>query len=95
LSCLAQKLGTHFLVRTCVDRLAEDGSTTVGAEMKESGLRGLQSLTVRNKQALERDVVPDGIRTGFDGRCRPGCAKLPGSLFVHVNEDESYDKQDE
>ena len=37
-------------MRTCVDRLAKDGSTTVGEEMKESGLRGLHSLTVRNKQ---------------------------------------------
>jgi Transposase DDE domain len=37
-------------VRTCVDRIAEDGATTVGAEMKESELRGLHSLTVRNKQ---------------------------------------------
>jgi hypothetical protein len=49
LFCLAQKLGTHFLIRTCVDRLADDGTTTVGAEMRESKLRGLHSLDVRNK----------------------------------------------
>jgi hypothetical protein len=49
LFCLAQQLGTHFLVRTCVDRLAENGTTTVGAEMKGSELRGLHSLQVRNR----------------------------------------------
>ena len=26
LFCLAQELGTHFLVRSCVDRLAESGT---------------------------------------------------------------------
>jgi hypothetical protein len=31
--CGASKLGTHFLVRTCVDRLALDGKGTVAAEM--------------------------------------------------------------
>lgn len=33
LFCEAAKLGTHFLVRTCVDRLALDGKSTVGAVM--------------------------------------------------------------
>jgi hypothetical protein len=50
LFCLAQQLGTHFLVRTCVDRLAGEGTTTVAAEMKDSKLRGLHSLQVRNRQ---------------------------------------------
>ena len=49
LFCLAQELSTHFLVRTCVDRLAGEGTTTVVAEMKGSDLRGLHSLQVRNK----------------------------------------------
>jgi hypothetical protein len=49
LFCLAQELNTQFLVRTCVDRLAGDGTTTVAAEMKESEVRGLHSLQVRNK----------------------------------------------
>jgi hypothetical protein len=30
-----QELGTHFVVRTCVDRLAGDGKHTVSAEMAE------------------------------------------------------------
>jgi hypothetical protein len=50
LFCLAQQLGTHFLVRTCVDRLAENGTTTVDAEMKGSELRGLHSLQLRNRR---------------------------------------------
>ena len=35
LFCLARELGTHFLVRTCVDRLAGDGATTVARVMGE------------------------------------------------------------
>ena len=38
LYCLAQDLGTNFLVRSCVDRLAEDGNTTIAQVMS-----GLQS----------------------------------------------------
>ena len=33
--CLAARLGTHFLVRTCVDRLAVDGKRTVGKMMAD------------------------------------------------------------
>ena len=50
LFCLAQELNTHFLVRTCVDRLAGGSTTTVVAEMKDSELRGLHSLQIRNRQ---------------------------------------------
>src|SRR5688572_9977399 len=35
LFCLAQELGTHFLVRSCVDRLAGDGTRTVCGIMDE------------------------------------------------------------
>ena len=49
LFCLALQLDTHFLVRTCVDRLAGNGMTTVSAEMEGSELRGLHSLQVRNR----------------------------------------------
>ncbi|WP_199773610.1 hypothetical protein [Rhizobium sp. NXC24] len=35
LFCTAHELGTHFLVRTCVDRLADDGKRTIVAEMNE------------------------------------------------------------
>jgi hypothetical protein len=38
--CAAQEVGTHFLVRTCVDRLAGDGSHTVAAEMADVAVAG-------------------------------------------------------
>jgi hypothetical protein len=50
LFCLARQLGTHFLVRTCVDRVAADRNTTVAAELKRSELRGLHLIEVRNKR---------------------------------------------
>ena len=39
---LADELGTNFLVRTCVDRLAEDAGTTVAAEMKKAPVKGIR-----------------------------------------------------
>jgi hypothetical protein len=50
LFCLARQLGTHFLVRTCVDRVAEDGNTTVATQIKHSALRGLHLIEVRNRR---------------------------------------------
>jgi hypothetical protein len=59
LYCLTQELGAHFLVRTCVDRLAGDGSHTIAAEMEETRIKGLHHIEVRDdkgevsKAALE------------------------------------------
>jgi hypothetical protein len=50
LFCLARALGTHFLVRTCVDRLAGDGGHTVGDEMKQVRVQGLHRVQMRNKR---------------------------------------------
>jgi hypothetical protein len=50
LFCLAKELGTHFLVRTCVDRLAGDGTHTVSDEMKETIVRGVHRVEVRDKR---------------------------------------------
>jgi len=38
--CAAHDAGTHFLVRTCVDRLAGDGRHTIAAEMAEAAVAG-------------------------------------------------------
>ena len=38
--CATQDLGTHFVVRTCVDRLAGDGKHTVATEMAEVVVAG-------------------------------------------------------
>ena len=50
LFCLMQQLGTHFLMRTRIDRLAGDGEHTVATAMKQTGLRGLHRVRVRNKR---------------------------------------------
>lgn len=50
LFCLAKEMGTHFLARTCVDRLAGDGGHTVRDEMEQSVVRGLHRIEVRNKR---------------------------------------------
>lgn len=55
LYCLTQELGTHFVVRACVDRLAGDGDHTIAAEMEDAGVRGLHTIEIRNgKGKLEK-----------------------------------------
>jgi hypothetical protein len=48
LYCLTQELGTHFLVRTCVDRLAGDGGHTIATEMAETQVKGLHHIEIRD-----------------------------------------------
>lgn len=50
LFCVAQEVGTHFLVRTCVDRLAEDGTRTISQEMEETPIKGLHRIEVRDQE---------------------------------------------
>lgn len=50
LFCVARETRTHFLVRNCVDRLAEDGTRTISQEMDEVPLKGLHRIEVRDKQ---------------------------------------------
>ena len=47
LFCTARELGTHFLVRSCVDRLAGDGGHTIAKEMNEAQVGGLHAVEVR------------------------------------------------
>ena len=42
LFCTAQEIDTRFLVHTCVDRLAEEGDTTIAQEMKRVPVQGTQ-----------------------------------------------------
>jgi hypothetical protein len=49
LYCLSQDLGAHFLVRTCVDRLAGDGKHTIATEMEEVQVRGLHHVELRDE----------------------------------------------
>lgn len=50
LFCAAKEAGTHFLLRTCVDRLAGDGTHTIVAEMAEVHCKGLHRIEVRDHQ---------------------------------------------
>jgi hypothetical protein len=50
LFCLAQELGTHFLVRTCVDRLAGDGKHTIADDMTKARVKGLHRVEVRDQK---------------------------------------------
>ena len=49
LFCTAQDAGTHFLLRTCVDRLAGDGEHTIATEMEEVDCKGLHRIEVRDR----------------------------------------------
>jgi hypothetical protein len=46
--CAAKEIGTHFLIRTCVDRLAGDGDHTIADEMEEVAVKGLHRIEVRD-----------------------------------------------
>jgi hypothetical protein len=50
LFCAAHEAGTHFLVRTCVDRLAGRGGTTVARKMAREPVRGEHEVEVRDDQ---------------------------------------------
>ena len=44
LFCLAEEETTHFLVRTCVDRLAGAGNTTIARRMKRESIQGTHQI---------------------------------------------------
>ena len=48
LFCAAEEARTHFLVRTCVDRLAEGGGTTISEVMGREPVRGVHEVEVRD-----------------------------------------------
>jgi hypothetical protein len=48
LFCLAHEIGSHFLIRTCVDRLAADGKHTIATEMADTPVKGLHRIDVRD-----------------------------------------------
>jgi Transposase DNA-binding/Transposase Tn5 dimerisation domain len=50
LFCLAEEENTHFLVRTCVDRLAGTGNTTVARKMKREPIQGTHQVEVLDAQ---------------------------------------------
>lgn len=57
LFCTARDSGTHFLLRTCVDRLAGDGAHTIADEMAETRCKGLHRIEVRDRRGNVREAV--------------------------------------
>lgn len=57
LFCLAQELGTGFLVRSCVDRLAEDGDTTIAQVMACVQSSGTHEISFRDAQGKEEQAI--------------------------------------
>jgi Transposase DNA-binding len=57
LFCAAQEAGTHFLIRTCVDRLAGDGDHTIADEMDEVAVKGLHRIEVRDNNGNPDEAV--------------------------------------
>jgi Transposase DNA-binding len=57
LFCAAQQIGTHFLVRTCVDRLAGNGDHTIVDEMGEVAVKGLYRVEVRDSHGNPDEAV--------------------------------------
>ena len=57
LFCMAQQRGTHFVVRTCVDRLAGEGDHTIADEMEEVAVKGLHRIEVRDNDGEPDEAV--------------------------------------
>jgi len=57
LFCLAQELDTRFLVRSCVDRLAEDGDTTISAVMSRVQSSGTHEVRFRDAAGKAQRAV--------------------------------------
>jgi hypothetical protein len=57
LFCTARDANTHFLVRTCVDRLAGDGQHTISDEMQAVDLKANHLITVLDKKGRPTQAV--------------------------------------
>ena len=57
LFCTAQEAGTHFLIRTCVDRLAGNGKHTIADEMAAAPVVGQHRIQARNDKGEPSTAV--------------------------------------
>ena len=62
LYCLSKEIGTHFVVRTVVDRLAGDRHHTVSAEMQAAPSAGVLQIEVRSDQD---EITPVSLDVRF------------------------------
>lgn len=69
LFCAAHDAGTHFLFRTCVDRLAQDGTQTIADLIEDTPCKGKHTVQVRDRNGN----VEYASRLGTDAftSCRP------------------------
>ena len=81
---LADELGTRFLVRTCVDRLAGDGEHTIADEMTDVHVQGLHRIEFRDERGQPCEATLE-IRYRQIGVLPPiGKQKLYPSLDLTV-----------
>jgi hypothetical protein len=57
LFCAAQDAGTHFLIRSCANRRAEDGTTRLETEMAEAPVQGTHRIEVRDRHGHPTEAV--------------------------------------
>ncbi|VWX50811.1 IS4 family transposase [Novosphingobium sp. 9U] len=57
LYCLAEELGTNILVRSCVDRLAQEGRTTIAQVMEGTSPSGTHEIQFRDGQGKQHRAV--------------------------------------
>jgi hypothetical protein len=57
LFCTAHDAHTHFLVRTCVDRLAGDGQHTISEEMETVDVKANHCITVFDKKGVPAKAI--------------------------------------
>jgi hypothetical protein len=57
LFCTAHDANTHFLVRTCVDRLAGDGQHTISEEMKTVDVKANHRIAVLDKKGKPAEAI--------------------------------------
>lgn len=84
LFCTAHELGTHFLVRTCVDRLAGDGEHTIATEMNEEEISGLHEVEVRDAKGKPETVAVEIKYRLIQGLPRIGKQKRYPALDLTV-----------
>ena len=61
LFCTAQGTGTHFLIRTCVDRLAGEGDHTIADAMDEVRILMKPAMHSHLKPATDSDLKPGSV----------------------------------
>lgn len=57
LFCTAPQAGTHFLIRSCANRRAGDGTTRIEAELAEGCVKGTHRLEVRDRHGHATEAL--------------------------------------